>query len=67
MKTYLYLGDLELLRDIANNKINDASSLNDPQRRSARYLYNQELISNYYLKDLLEITSLGKERLAQGQ
>lgn len=67
MEMYLCSGDFELLRDIANQKVSDASGLNDSERRSARYLYNQQLISSGYLNDMLETTSLGEEMLAQGQ
>lgn len=63
MEIFLCSGDLELLRDINDRKIDDLSSLNDSQRRSARYLYSQEFISGSYLKDKLEITALGKSRV----
>lgn len=73
MKIYLCYGDIELLRDIASRKVDDDANLNDSQRRSARYLYNQELISAVPLEgsdanvDVLEITPKGKARLAQRQ
>jgi len=71
MKIYLCLGDLELLRAIAASKAYDDANHNDSERRSARYLYNQELISACPLEgsdanvEVLEITEKGKERLAQ--
>lgn len=71
MEIYLCLGDLELLREIADRKITDDSNLNDSQRRSARYLYNQELIAAYPNQDYdaniedLAITEKGKTVLAQ--
>ena len=66
---YLCLEDIELLRDIADGKIVDDTKLNDSQSRSARYLYNQELIRATPLQgsgEAVKITPLGKERLALG-
>ena len=66
---YLCLGDIELLRDIADGKVVDDTFLNDSQSRSARYLYNQELITAIPLQILgeaVKITPLGKKRLALG-
>lgn len=71
MKIYLCYGDVELLRDIASRKVDDDANLNDSQRRSARYLYNQELITAVPLEGsdadvkVLEITPEGRARLAQ--
>jgi len=71
LKIFLCLGDLELLKAIAADKTYDDANHNDSQRRSARYLYNQELISATPIEgsdanvEVLEITEKGKERLAQ--
>ena len=65
---YLCLGDLELLRDIADGRVVFDTSLNDSQSRSARYLYNQELITAIPLQvsgEAVKITPLGIERLTQ--
>lgn len=63
---YLCVGDHELLKDIADGKVTKDSSLNDSQSRSARYLYNQELITAIPLQvvgEAVAITLKGKERL----
>ena len=67
MEIYLCLGDVELLRDIDMGKITNDFNLNDSQSRSARHLYNQELITAFPsvgLTETVRITILGKERLA---
>ena len=66
MTIYLCLGDRELLEDIASGEITKDSDLNDSQSRSARYLYNQELITAIPLRvagEAVKITPKGKERL----
>jgi len=71
MKIHLCLGDRELLEAISKREITDDGNLNDSQRRSARYLYNQELISALPNQDYdaniedLAITPKGRERLKQ--
>ena len=68
MTVYLCVGDRELLEDIASGKVASDSNLNDSQSRSARYLYNQELISAIPLHisgEMVKITLKGKERLAK--
>lgn len=70
-KEDLCLGDIELLRDISTGKIDDDSNLNDSQRRSARFLYNSELITACPLEgadaniEALSISPLGKTILSQ--
>ncbi|KKL60558.1 hypothetical protein LCGC14_2204100 [marine sediment metagenome] len=68
MKVYLCLGDCELLESIASGKITEDTNLNDSERRSARHLYNQELITAIPLQvsgEAVKITPKGKVRLAQ--
>ena len=69
MKIYLCQGDIDLLKAIANRKITDDANLNDSEARSARYLYNQDLIGATPLEgsdagiEVLEITPKGEEKL----
>lgn len=71
MELELCLGDVELLRDIAAGRIDDDSNLNDSQRRSARFLFQNGLISALLLEgsdaniEALNITLTGKEVLKQ--
>ena len=67
MTEYLCLGDRELLQDIADGKVTDDANLNDSQRRSARHLYNERLISALPFEgaEALRITLRGRERLAK--
>lgn len=67
MEIYLCLGDRELLEAIAEGKITDDTKLNDSERRSARYLFNQDLITAMPLQvdgEAVRITPKGKERLS---
>jgi len=59
-------GDIELLKAIAADIAYDTANHNDSQRRSARFLYNNELIEACPIEDsdanveALSITGLGK-------
>lgn len=65
---YLCQSDIDLLRDIEARTVTSDSHLTDSQSRSARYLYNQFLISAFPFKDseALKITALGVETLKGG-
>lgn len=65
--------DIDVLRNIATGKIADDANLNDSERRSARYLYQNGYINAYPVEgadasiEVLSITEKGKRILARGR